>query len=330
MEQSVHKITISSKPDKTYFLKMNWKEKLENGFTIVLCDGMSAWQGQVYKDLIFQEVRDMEMKMEQYIQELTEALTTDLKQSGKYSFDLSCNMEDESMIVFSYEKVLKDVSFKLGSVELHQVTEPLDVIKELINYGLDHCTELKARNAHLLRENKRLEEELEYIAKEMEKYVQVKETLEQDLYTRFVLVLNEKKSKIRNLQQKLKQVQDNSDGTTTFQKEIVPEDDYEGSTDEENTENNDCSQPTTSARGKHGCDPHDESLPDVPDIAPSRKRRQRHCRGDGSEPKRESSKPQEKGWVATTDKKSNSKKAAAENSAANKIPQEPEDLFEEI
>lgn len=42
----------------------------------------------------------------------------------------------------------------------------------------------------------------------LKKYVQAKEVLEQDLYTRFVLVLNEKKAKIRSLQEKLKQAQE--------------------------------------------------------------------------------------------------------------------------
>lgn len=42
----------------------------------------------------------------------------------------------------------------------------------------------------------------------MERYVQGKEALEGDLYSRFVLVLNEKKAKIRALQEKIKQLQE--------------------------------------------------------------------------------------------------------------------------
>ncbi|MGH0160567.1 UNVERIFIED_CONTAM: hypothetical protein FKN15_054658 [Acipenser sinensis] len=106
---------------------------------------------------------------------------------------------------FIYTKLLM---FKLGSVELHTVSKPIEVIKELINHGLDRSTELRARNEHLLGENERLGRERDYVTEELKKNVQAKEVLEQDLYTRFVLVLNEKKAKIRSLQEKLKQAQE--------------------------------------------------------------------------------------------------------------------------
>lgn len=45
----------------------------------------------------------------------------------------------------------------------------------------------------------------------MERYVQEKESLERELYSRFVLVLNEKKSKIRELQARLNELQQSVD-----------------------------------------------------------------------------------------------------------------------
>lgn len=42
----------------------------------------------------------------------------------------------------------------------------------------------------------------------MERYVQGKETLERDLYGRFVLVLNEKKAKLRALQKRVKELEE--------------------------------------------------------------------------------------------------------------------------
>ena len=43
----------------------------------------------------------------------------------------------------------------------------------------------------------------------LEQWVQGKETMERELYSRFVTVLNEKKAKIRDLQDTLRQLQDN-------------------------------------------------------------------------------------------------------------------------
>lgn len=42
----------------------------------------------------------------------------------------------------------------------------------------------------------------------MKRYVSDKETLERELYNRFVLILNGKKAKIRSLQEKIKELQD--------------------------------------------------------------------------------------------------------------------------
>lgn len=46
------------------------------------------------------------------------------------------------------------------------------------------------------------------IYKRLKNYTSGKEDLEAELYSRFVLVLNEKKAKIRSLQQNLTQLQD--------------------------------------------------------------------------------------------------------------------------
>uniref|UniRef100_A0ACB8EQZ4 Uncharacterized protein n=1 Tax=Sphaerodactylus townsendi TaxID=933632 RepID=A0ACB8EQZ4_9SAUR len=69
------------------------------------------------------------------------------------------------------------------------------------------------------------------------KCVEAKEELESELYKRFILVLNEKKAKIRSLQQSLKEAEEVIEEATQ-KREVVPTserkvEDYDGSTDEE-------------------------------------------------------------------------------------------------
>lgn len=45
MNVSVRKISISSELGRTFFLKVDWAEDLGKGFTVVLYDGGSAWEG---------------------------------------------------------------------------------------------------------------------------------------------------------------------------------------------------------------------------------------------------------------------------------------------
>ncbi|MBN3314585.1 XRCC4 protein, partial [Atractosteus spatula] len=273
---------------------------------------------------------------QQILQENVRVTFCDLKLNRRWVLQQDNNPKHTSQSTKEWLKQKK--FFKLGSVELHAVSEPIEVIKELISHGLEHSTELQARNQHLQEENEKLRREWEYVTGELEKYVQAKETLERDLYTRFALVLNEKKAKIRSLQQKLNHLQGDMESvkgqrrdTAAVESKNPEEPDYEGTTDEENEENNACSQSSASARDKPGQSSLDVSLNDSIDVAPSRKRRQRHVRGQESDAKKGSKEGQEKGRVGSASKTSDVSNEAPQGSTdtASSAP-EPEDLFDDI
>ncbi|XP_041042863.1 DNA repair protein XRCC4 isoform X1 [Carcharodon carcharias] len=283
MERHVRRIWPLSAPDIVYYLQISWEkdQDLGSGFTVTVCNGEQAWSGRVSDNQVTMEAKEAEMDREKYVDELQQALTTGEETVRNYSFDFSKD-NDEEVFHFSYEKLLQDISFKLGSVELRQVLDSTEVNKELISYVLRCNAELRDKNEHLQQENKRLLCERNYTLKELEKYVKAKEELEQDLYSRFILVLNEKKAKIRSLQETLKcanmQAEFKSQSRTiaTSQEVSVAEEDFDCSTDAENkghaSENRIWSQPSRSTCVPPQNDPIGSSLHDVVDIAPSRKR----------------------------------------------------------
>ncbi|NWI84727.1 XRCC4 protein, partial [Pitta sordida] len=178
--------------------------------------------------------------------------------------------------------------FRLGSVKLQAALSPAEVVKELISYCLDNLAKLQAKNQHLQRENERLFSDWSATEKRLEKCVEAKEELEADLYTRFVLVLNEKKAKIRSLQKLLREAEESAaeaectrDGVAPTQVVVKREKDYDGSTDEESGTVTQASLPSAPER-------RDSSLlgsPDMVDAAPRRKRRQRAAKPAGTGPK---------------------------------------------
>ncbi|KAG9488036.1 hypothetical protein GDO78_007697 [Eleutherodactylus coqui] len=270
MEKKVRKITIASQPEATYFLQLGWKKELDSGFSLTLCDGHTAWVGEVSKEDLSREAADMEMERSKYVEELKKALITAPQTGSKYSFDLVKDEENPEMYCFTYEKTLKDIAFKLGSLRLRNAPDPAGIIREIINYCLNCATELHSRNEHLLKENERLRQDWN----DMHEH---KEELEQNLYTRFTLVLNEKKAKIRSLNQKLSQTEqkasEKSNSSIPF--DTLPVADYNGSTDEESSEvKEETAPPPVSKRRSLLASPDDS-----PDIAPSRKRRQRGQKG---------------------------------------------------
>ncbi|XP_038621652.1 DNA repair protein XRCC4 isoform X2 [Tachyglossus aculeatus] len=291
MERKVSRISLVSEPSKIYFLQVFWEKELSTGFAISLTDGLSAWTGKVSEVDISREAEDMAMEKEKYIDELRRALVWEEGSADTYIFDF----RKESGHFF-YEKSLKDVSFRLGSVELQEVSSPDEVIRELIGHCLDCIAEQQSKNKHLQKENERLLSDWNKIQKQLEKYVSAREVLEADLYNRFVLVLNEKKAKIRSLQKLINEGQA-PEKDTQNERDVVPEvrnsperdDVYDESTDEESENKSEPSAvgPATSSR--------EDSIvlsPDVPDIAPSRKRRHRMQKNVGTEPKVSSQEPQ--------------------------------------
>ncbi|XP_030323220.1 DNA repair protein XRCC4 [Calypte anna] len=276
MEKSLNRIHTVSDPEATYFLQVSWEKDLGTGFGIILADGQCAWTGTVSEAEISREAADMEMKREKYVEELKKALIAGEESAGKYNFAVSRD-EENMECHFSYERKLKDGSFRLGSVKLQKVSSPAEVVKELIGYCLDCLGRLQAKNEHLQKENERLLSNWTDVEKRLEKCVESKEELEADLYNRFILVLNEKKAKIRNLQKLLNEAKESAadakctrDSIAASQMATGEENDYDGSTEEETEDLAQASLPSAPGR-------RDSLLvsPEAIDTVPRRKRRQR-------------------------------------------------------
>uniref|UniRef100_A0A8U8CFE7 Uncharacterized protein n=1 Tax=Geospiza parvula TaxID=87175 RepID=A0A8U8CFE7_GEOPR len=242
MEKTLNRIHPVSDPEATYFLQVSWEKDLGTGFGLLLSDCQYAWTGTVSESDISSEAADIEMDREKYVEELRKALIAGEESAGKYNFVISRD-EQNKACHFSYERNLKDGSFRLGS------------LKNLIGYCLDSLGKLQAKTEHLQRENER--------PFQLEKCVEAKEELEADLYSRFVLVLNEKKAKIRNLQKLLSEAKESV--------VVKRENNYDASTDEE-SENPARASLDSSLLGS----------PDIVDPAPRRKRRQRTAKPAGT------------------------------------------------
>ncbi|KAM9694336.1 DNA repair protein XRCC4 isoform 3-T4 [Trichechus inunguis] len=242
-----------------------------------------------------------------------------------------------TLVILKLRKVLA-TKFRLGSFNLEKVASPAEVIRELICDCLDTIAENQSKNQHLQKENERLLRDWNDVQGRFEKCVSAKETLEADLYKRFILVLNEKKAKIRSLHKLLSEVQEleknaEHDRETATCSQVSADRDavYDESTDEESG-----NQPDPSVLSPATLREDDSifSSPDVTDIAPSRKRRQQMQKNLGTEPKMASQEHQlqEKEKLdpslPQTLKKEHS---SAENMSLETLRNtSPEDLFDEI
>lgn len=282
MHNAVREISISSEPDSSYFLQVDWRGRgLDSGFQLLLTDGQDAWRGDVSEAAVCSEAEELEMETERYIQDLQQALT-ETENSNTYSFTLTPSPPDHSAaITLAYEKVQKDISFRLGSVLLNAVPEPAKAVRELLILSLQRGNKLERLNQKLEEENQRLRREQQRITAELKRYAGGKEALEAELYSRFVLVLNEKKAKIRSLQETLTHLQEtrSSEKVGSVKSDRTAgqeEDDYGSSTDEEPEEVQSTPASALSSLQSSTANPLDDNLKDITDVAPCRKRRFRH------------------------------------------------------
>ncbi|XP_023274823.1 DNA repair protein XRCC4-like [Seriola lalandi dorsalis] len=338
MRTSVCEIHVSSQPDSAYFLRVDGRGRgLGSGFQLLLTDGQDAWRGEVSEAAVRTEAEELEMQRERYVQDLQQALTGS-GGSVTYSFTLTPSPPGPALTL-AYEKVQKDISFRLGSVSLQAVPEPAEAVRELLVHSLQRGNTLEHQNQNLEEENQRLRREQQRITAELKRYTGGKEALEAELYSRFILVLNEKKAKIRSLQETVTHLQETrssegqknkesvKSGQTEGQEEV--EDEYGGSTDEEPEEEQSTPAPAEHSQDSSTPSPLDDSLRDITDVAPCRKRRV--CNLEAPEPAVKRSTPQTSKGRRSDSPAGSSKRPTPQRPAdAAAARSEAEDLFEDF
>ncbi|XP_043589952.1 DNA repair protein XRCC4-like [Bombus pyrosoma] len=189
--------------NKYYTLHVEW---FNLHFKVMLLNStMSPLTGEMNAKNINDFSNELSKSSDEYIEETKKILR------GK----------DTKIQFFLQDKILewKSNVWTLGRIELcvisdFQVRESFQQLLKFYQNIQDKMTALEDENKKLVNVNKE-------INSKMEKLIEIKITMEQDLYKKFIIVLNSKKKKIKELQDAIKK------------KENVKESVFDACTDEE-------------------------------------------------------------------------------------------------
>ncbi|XP_052218144.1 DNA repair protein XRCC4-like [Dreissena polymorpha] len=190
---------VVTKAGEECFLLTKLKNEGQEGFDLTLCHNGRVWTGTVTDEDLDTLCSRLKMEYSKYVKQTVDALTA---MDHKETFQYQLNMHKDA-VEFVWKKHVPgdEIIFQLGSVSLKSRSDSAELIRQIFNHCIEGMAELKNRIHRLETDNQRLSQERLNALKRLEKCVVAKEEIENGLYTKFALVLNSKKEKIRQLKQ---------------------------------------------------------------------------------------------------------------------------------
>lgn len=197
---------------KSYYLFTTVKDSGRDGFHLTLCNGNDSWEGDISGDGVHDQCSQTNLDYENYVDMTVQALTG--KSCPEICFQYQVDHVSADSVQFSWKKhmVKDDVKFRLGSTKLTKHDD-----NKTIRNIFDHCIEKISNLNHKIvstrMDNDRLSQERANALKRLDNCVSAKEKLEEDLYSKFLMVLNSKKKEIVKLRKKVDDLQCDSKGS---------------------------------------------------------------------------------------------------------------------
>ena len=178
-------------------------ESNEHSFLIQATDGSRAWSGVLQHAALMEMAKKVKMTFEELLEVSRKALTGEKVEGMKFLYSTSLVGGEEKLeLVWKKLLVSGGIKVHLGSVEM-DAHMPQLVFCHMLDHAITTMATLQVGIKDLEVEKDRLTSERNVALQRLDKCVSLKEELEQDLYGKFKLVLNEKKAKIRRLMESL-------------------------------------------------------------------------------------------------------------------------------
>ncbi|XP_033638758.1 DNA repair protein XRCC4-like [Asterias rubens] len=210
--RSLCRIDVGRQP---YFLQTTLREGGKDGFDLVITDTINSWEGKLSLKRLEKLAKEVNMDLQEFIEQTKKALTR--QNIGDLAFEYQMKPSDGSGSEFSWKKVMTsgNIKFQLGSLSLEVAEDPSEAIQELFIFTIQNAASLRENINVLEGENEKLSTERANALKRLEKCVNLHSEMEQELFSKFQVVLNDKKAKIRRLKQEVKDAISNAESASS-------------------------------------------------------------------------------------------------------------------
>jgi len=170
----------------------------EDFFEVSLFNGKEVYSGKVYTADILKMCSVVDMEKDSFYDSLRQCLSNAGCSSSQFTYHIMEN--NDSSLQFIWKQILdEEMKFQLGSMLLRLDENTQLKTLDIFAFLSQNLYNLSEKVTNLSSKNRNLEAEKSEMAKRLDGYVLTKESLEKELFTKFSLVLNEKKARIREL-----------------------------------------------------------------------------------------------------------------------------------
>ncbi|KAL0490298.1 DNA repair protein XRCC4 [Acrasis kona] len=197
MVGSIDEFTIDG---KSFIIKCNFQEDDSEDWTLDLTvsDGSKVW----FKRASFEEIKTNKVSIDRYSELLKESLVKCDKESKKYVYSIRNEGDNITLLV---KFILKQSGqFTAAEIPLNRVEQSASANMHIFSELLNRVNSLEQKNIKLAE---RANERDEAISLSKQCVIE-KDNLESIMYSQFLRVLNEKKDKIRDVENKMKKLKD--------------------------------------------------------------------------------------------------------------------------
>ena len=173
-----------------------------------LSNGEDSWSGRLTANNRKEIARSAHMNEADHFRDTLQALRQEGSRADEFVY--STKVKENGDLELSWKKYLReeDIKFQLGTITLRSSIKRSKTNCELLDFAVRSIVDLQAEVSASKAEKQRLIVERASILQKLEERVNLKEDLEKDLYGKFKIVLNAKKTKIRALMEQINELLD--------------------------------------------------------------------------------------------------------------------------